>query len=63
MIAAVKLEESDESRKLCDNEFGAPATDGDATSLLRTQLDTERGVLDEIYVRFSHYVLLTCGYS
>ena len=62
-FSAVRLEENDESRKLCDNEFGAPANDGDVTSLRKTRLETDRGVLEEIYVSlFSTFKIIRVRY-
>ena len=46
---AVYLEETESSRALCANVYGAPACDGDAVALMVVHNETERGVLDEIH--------------
>lgn len=43
------LESTELSRSVSDNEFRAPATDGDNGSLLEVWRETDRGVLDEIH--------------
>ena len=49
VAAAVQLPVTDESRALSNNEYGAPASDGDVTALALVRRETDRGMLDEIH--------------